>query len=203
MITLKNIEKRRLLAQSVYDRYTPLTEEERKELDHEVGASFRGYETALQDIIQLIVDGKDIEEIKAFIVEQINGKATKNIFRFSEVPTTDMQEYINTTVKNELIRKGKTKEDANTICKTFIDYPAVREHIIEHNELDSIRICEHCGAPMCEGYLVNDFNTYCSEACARAALLSPENGWTEETFNEHLAHAEDEDSCIYWTQWEG
>lgn len=201
MITLKNIEKRRQLAQSVYDNYSPLTEEERKELDHEVGASFRGYETALQDITQLIVDGKNIEEIKAFIVEQINGKATKNLFRFSEVPTTDMQEYINTTVKNELIRKGKDEKDAAAICRSFIEYPALREGIIEREELDSIRICEHCGAPMHEGYLVNDFDTYCSEACARAATT--EMGWTEETFNEHLANAEDENSCIYWTQWEG
>jgi hypothetical protein len=56
---------------------------------------------------------------------------------------------------------------------------------------------------MNEGYLVNDFNTYCSEECAKAALLSPEGGWTEETFNEHLAHADEEDSVIYWTQWEG
>lgn len=201
MITLKNIEKRRQLAQSVYDNYSPLTEEERKELDHEVGTSFQGYETALQDVTQLIVDGKDIEEIKAFIVEQINGKATKNLFRFSEVPTTDMQKYINTTVKNELIRKGKDKKDAAAICRSFIEYPALREGIIEREELDSIRICEYCGAPMCEGYLVNDFNTYCSEACARAATT--EMGWTEETFNKHLANADNEDSCIYWTQWEG
>ena len=200
MITLKNIEKRRQLAQGVYDNYSPLTEEERKELDHEVGASFRGYETALQDITQLIVDGKNIEEIKAFIVDQINGKATKNLFRFSEVPTTDMQEYINTTVKNELIRKGKDEKEAAAICRSFIEYPALREGIIEREELDSIRICEHCGAPMHEGYLVNDFDTYCSEACARAATT--EMGWTEETFNKHLANAENENSCIYWTQWE-
>ena len=201
MITLKNIEKRRQLAQGVYDNYSPLTEEERKELDHEVGASFRGYETALQDVTQLIVDGKDIEEIKAFIVEQINGKATKNLFSFSEVPTTNMREYINTTVKNELIRKGKDEKDAAAICRSFIEYPTLREGIIEREELDSIRICEHCGAPMHEGYLVNDFDTYCSEACARAATT--EMGWTEETFNKHLTNADSEDSCIYWTQWEG
>lgn len=201
MITLKNIEKRRQLAQSVYDNYSPLTEEERKELDHEVGASFRGYETALQDITQLIVDGKDIEEIKAFIVEQINGKATKNLFRFSEAPTTDMQEYINTTVKNELIRKGKDEKDAAAICRLFIEYPALREGIIEREELDSIRICEHCGKPMHEGYLVNDFDTYCSETCVRASLKSI--GWDERQFYHNLAYAESEDACIYWTQWEG
>ena len=203
MITLKNINKRKELAQQIYDNYSPMTEEERKELDHEVGSAYMGYQTALGDIIQLIVDGKTIEDIKAFIADQLNGKATKNIFRFSEVPSTQMQGYINFTVKNELVRKGHSEDEAEQICKSFIEYPALRESIIERNDLDSIRICEHCGAPMNEGYLVNDMWTFCSEECARAALLSPEYGWTEETFNEHLAHADEEDSVIYWTQWEG
>ena len=170
MTTLRNISKRKELAQQVYDNYSPLTEEERKELDREVGSTYMGYQTALCDIIHLIVDGKTIEDIKAFIANQLNGKATKNLFRFSEVPTTDMQKYINTTVKNELIRKGKNIKDATAICRSFIEYPALREGIIEREELDSIRICEHCGAPMHEGYLVNDFDTYCSEACARASI---------------------------------
>lgn len=201
MTTLRNISKRKELAQQVYDNYSPLTEEERKELDREVGSTYMGYQTALGDIIQLIVDGKTIEDIKAFIANQLNGKATKNLFRFSEVPTTDMQKYINTTVKNELIRKGKDIKDATAICRSFIEYPALREGIIEREELDSIRICEHCGAPMHEGYLVNDFDTYCSEACARASIS--EIGWTVQEFYENLAYAEDKNSCIYWTQWEG
>jgi len=211
MITLRNIDKRRELQQDVYNNYGTLTEEERRELNHEVGAAFRGYETAMRDIIQLLVNGDKgkwgadttILCVKNYILEQLNGKATKNIFRFSEVPSTQMQGYINSTVKNELIHKGHSEDEAEQICKSFIEYPALRESIIERNELDSIRICEHCGAPMNEGYLVNDFNTYCSEECAKAALLSPEGGWTEETFNEHLAHADEEDSVIYWTQWEG
>lgn len=211
MITLRNIEKRRELQQIIFNSYTTLADEEKENLDHEVGAAFRGYETALRDITQLLVNGDEgkwgdettILCIKNYILEQLNGKATKNIFRFSEVPSTQMQGYINSTVKNELIRKGHTVNEAEQICKSFIEYPTIRERIIEQNELDSIRICEHCGVPMHEGYLVNDFNTYCSEECAKAALLSPEGGWTEETFNEHLAHADEEDSVIYWTQWEG
>ena len=114
-----------------------------------------------------------------------------------------MQGYVNSTVKEELVRKGHSEDEAAQICRSFIEYPALRESSIERNDLDSIRICEHCGAPMNEGYLVNDMWTFCSEECARAALLSPEYGWTEETFNEHLAHADEEDSVIYWTQWEG
>lgn len=208
MITLRNINKRRELQQRVYDNYGSLTEDQRRELDHEVGAAFTGYELAIRDIAQIIVDNKQtsdtmMDNIKNFIMEQLNGKATKNIFRFSELPTTGMQGYINSTVKEELVRKGHSEDEAAQICRSFIEYPALRESIIERNDLDSIRICEHCGAPMNEGYLVNDFNTYCSEECARAALLSPEGGWTEDTFNEHLAHADEEDSVIYWTQWEG
>ena len=208
MITLRNIDKRRELQQRVYDNYGSLTEDQRLELDHEVGAAFTGYELAIRDIAQIIVDNKQtpdtmLDSIKNFIMEQLNGKATKNLFRFSELPTTGMQGYINSTVKEELVRKGHSEDEAAQICRSFIEYPSLRESIIERNDLDSIRICEHCGAPMNEGYLVNDFNTYCSEECARAALLSPEGGWTEETFNEHLAHADEENSVIYWTQWEG
>ena len=208
MITLRNIDKRRELQQRVYDNYGSLTEDQRRELDHEVGAAFTGYELAIRDIAQIIVDNKQtpdtmLDSIKNFIMEQLNGKATKNLFRFSELPTTGMQGYINSTVKEELVRKGHSEDEAEQICKSFIEYPALRESIIERNELDSIRVCEHCGAPMNEGYLVNDFNTYCSEECAKAALLSPEGGWTEEIFNEHLTHADEEDSVIYWTQWEG
>lgn len=208
MITLRNIDKRRELQQRVYDNYGSLTEDQRRELDHEVGAAFTGYELAIRDIAQIIVDNKQtpdtmLDSIKNFIMEQLNGKATKNLFRFSELPTTGMQGYINSTVKEELVRKGHSEDEAEQICKSFIEYPALRESIIERNDLDSIRICEHCGAPMNEGYLVNDMWTFCSEECARAALLSPEYGWTEETFNNHLAHADEEDSVIYWTQWEG
>lgn len=208
MITLRNIDKRRELQQRVYDNYGSLTEDQRRELGHEVGAAFTGYELAIRDIAQIIVDNKQTpgtmtDSIKNFIMEQLNGKATKNLFRFSELPTTGMQGYINSTVKEELVRKGHSEDEAAQICRSFIEYPALRESIIERNDLDSIRICEHCGAPMNEGYLVNDMWTFCSEECARAALLSPEGGWTEETFNEHLAHADEEDSVIYWTQWEG
>lgn len=211
MITLKNFNKRKELAQQVYDVYNPMTEEERRELNHEVGAAFRGYEIAMRDIIQILVNGDKgkwgddttILYIKNYILEQLNGKATKNIFRFSEVPSTQMQGYINSTVKNELVRNGCSEDGAEQICKSFIEYPAHREIIIERNELESIRICGHCGAPMYEGYLVNDYETFCCEECAKAAMTSPEGGWTEETFNEHMAHAGEEDSVIYWTKWEG
>lgn len=208
MMTVRNIEKRRQLAQIVYDKYGILTEDQRRELDHEVGAAFGGYETAMKDIAQIVVDNEQspsdtLGKIKAFITQQLNGMATKNIFRFTEVPTTDMQEYINTMVRDELIRKGNSQDDAAAICRSFIEYPALRENIICRYGLGTIRICEHCGRPMREGYLVNDINSFCGRECTKAALLSPEGGWTEETFNKHLAHAGEEDSVIRRTQWGG
>ena len=203
MTTLRNISKRKELAQQVYDNYSPLTEEERKELDHEVGSAYMGYQTALGDIIQLIVDGKTIEDIKDFIADQLNGKTTRNPFRFSEITTTRMQEYINTTVKDELKNKGYSEKEAAQICKSFIEYPQLRESIIESNGLNTIRICKNCGRPICEGYLVNDSDAYCSEECVREALLSPEGGWTKNTLNNHLSHADEENGAISKTKWEG
>ena len=202
MTTLRNISKRKELAQQVYDNYSPLTEEERKELDREVGSAYMGYQTALGDIIQLIVDGKTIEDIKAFIADQLNGKTTRNPFRFTEITTTQMQEYINTTVKEELKNKGYSEKEAAQICKSFIEYPQLRDSIIESNGLKTIRICQHCGKPICEGYLVNDSDVYCSEECVREALLSPEGGWTEDTLNNHLSHADEENGAISKTKWE-
>lgn len=207
-MTVRNIEKRRELAQTVYDRYGNLTEEERRNLDHEVGAAFCGYETAMSDIAQIIVDSEAspagaLENIRAFITKQLNGGATKNLFRFTEVPTTDMQHYINTTVKDELVRKGHGEGEAAAICRSFIEYPALRENTIGRYGLDTISICGHCGRPMNEGYLVNDMWAFCSEECTRAALLSPEYGWTEETVGEHLSHAGEEDGVICRKKWEG
>ena len=99
------------------------------------------------------------------------------------------------------MRKGHPEDEATLICRSFIEYPSLREGIIERNDLESIRICEHCGKPMYEGYLINDFNTYCSEECARAATT--EMGWPEGKFDYHISNGDEEDDTVYWTQWEG
>lgn len=115
--------------------------------------------------------------------------------------TDQMKGYIRTTVYNELIRKGCTLDMAKHLIENFIaGKPGSKEELIDAWELDTIRICEYCGMPMFEGYLVNDLETYCSEKCAREAMAWC---WDEDTFNEHLANADSEDACIYWTQWEG
>jgi len=206
MKTIKNIKKRRELAQIIYDQYyggeSKLTQLEKDARQSEVYAAFYGYTAALQDFVQIIVDGEEkgniLDDIKDFILQQVNGKSSKNPFHFSEVPDTRMKEYVNTTVMKELIRKVESKEDATVICNSLIDFPELREHIIENHDLDTIRVCEHCGKLINEGYLKDDFNTYCSEECVKAAT-----GWSDETFNEHIANADCEYADIYWTMWEG
>ena len=203
MNTLRNIEKRKELAQMVYTNYPEMTEQEKKEHENEVYAAYKGYTLALMDLAQIIVDAKGTDtmtlaDIKKHILDNLNGKKKYKIFTIEKMCTTDMKDYIRTTVKEELIRKGCQMEDADIIVETFIKNPDVRQDIIEKYELDSIRICDHCGSPMNEGYMKDDFNTYCCEQCVKAAT-----GWSNETFKEHIANADSEDADIYWTMWEG
>ena len=171
MIILKDIEKRKELQQLVYDSYGTLDEKERKELDQVVGAALRGYELALGDIIRIIVNGHDdsrtIQETKDFITSCLNGNTTKNLFRFSELPDAEMLEYINTIVRDELINKGHSEKDACLICRSFAEYPSIRKSIIERNSLESISICDLCGAPIRKDCLVNDGDSCICEACAK------------------------------------
>lgn len=199
---IRNIKKRKELAQMVYDKYTPpITKEVKDCLEGEVYAAFDGYEKALGNIIQIIVDSNNDHEcvntIRNFIVAQLNNKGTKNPFRFSEWPTTQMRNYINSTVKDELVRKGESKEDAALICKAFIDHPSARESIIDKNNLDSIRVCKHCGKPMCEGYLKDDFETYCSEECVKEYC-----NLSDDEFENLVSYADEDDAPLYWTVWE-
>lgn len=67
MVKLKNIEKRRELQQDVYKQYRHLTEEERRAM-RMARAAIRGYKKGMKDVLQLIADGKSIDDIKAFII---------------------------------------------------------------------------------------------------------------------------------------
>jgi len=57
--------------------------------------------------------------------------------------------------------------------------------------LDCFRICEECGKPMIEGYVVFGCNTYCSDECLHKHV-SEEQYYT--LYN-------DGDSDTYWTTW--
>lgn len=210
MNIILDIQKRKQLAQIVYDSYGGVEPEERKDYENEVGAAFKGYAKGLTDIAQLLMDGKQgngnaettVATITEYITTVFNGKTKKEQpFRVTEIPSTRMEKYIRTTVKQEMMRKGCSADDAERYVKMFIEQPSCRENIIDQFTLDSIRVCEHCGQPMCEGYLIDGDYTYCSEECARAATT--EMGWPEGKFDYHISNGDEEDDTVYWTQWEG
>lgn len=58
-------------------------------------------------------------------------------------------------------------------------------------ELDCFRICDECGKPMIEGYVVDGCNTYCSDECLR-------NHITDEEFNSLYDNGNGD---TYWTTW--
>ena len=57
--------------------------------------------------------------------------------------------------------------------------------------LDCFRICDECGKPMIEGYVVDGCNTYCSEECLHKHL-------TNEEFEKRYNNG---DGNTYWTTW--
>jgi predicted DNA-binding helix-hairpin-helix protein len=65
-----------------------------------------------------------------------------------------------------------------------------KEDFIMENEIETLRVCYTCGKFIREGYIYNDFETYCSDKCFIA-----EHG--KATFD----GADDDE--LYWTAWEG
>lgn len=57
--------------------------------------------------------------------------------------------------------------------------------------LDCFRICDECGKPMIEGYVVDGCDAYCSDECLHKHL-------TDKEFN-HLYN--DGNGDTYWTTW--
>ena len=112
----------------------------------------------------------------------------------------EMRKHIMTVVKAELIAKRCNKDDAEDIAKALIAEPDKREGIIEEWELESLRICEHCGKLMHEGYMVDDCCTYCSKEC-----VMQDTGWSKEEFDNEIAvvSTNPDNTRIYYTSWEG
>lgn len=176
---IKNIEKRKQLQQMVYDNYGQLTAEEKKDLDMEVGATYQGYQQCLADICQIIADGRENSEtltnIVKFITEQYNGRATRNLFRISEVISTDLQTLIRENMKKQLISSGLMKqtmeeEEAVSICEIFISTPSMRQSIIERYYIQGFNICANCGevfthVPMTRADQDGKISRFCSEEC--------------------------------------
>lgn len=60
-----------------------------------------------------------------------------------------------------------------------------------NEHLDCFRVCDECGKPMIEGYVVDGCENYCSEECLHKHI-------TEEEFN---ALYDDGNGDTYWTAW--
>lgn len=59
------------------------------------------------------------------------------------------------------------------------------------DKLDCFRICDACGEPMLDGFVVQGANHYCSEDCLHTVM-------TEE---EYMKEHEECDSDTFWTTW--
>ena len=60
-----------------------------------------------------------------------------------------------------------------------------------NEELDCFRICDECGRPMIEGYVVDGHDTYCSDECLHKHLTDDEFSILYENGN----------GDTYWTTW--
>lgn len=65
-----------------------------------------------------------------------------------------------------------------------------KDDFITENEIENLRVCFNCGKFINEGYLYNDYETYCSDEC-----FIKKHG--RATFD---GAGDDE---LYWTAWEG
>ena len=176
---IKNIEKRKQLQQMIYDNYGQLTEEEKKDLDMEVGSALQGYQKCLSDICQIIADGREdgetLKTIVKFITTQYNGRTTKGLFRISEVIPTEIQMLIRENMKKQIITSGLAgkpigEEEAETICDSFVNYPAVRQSIIEKYGIQGFNMCPNCGKvftylPMTYKDQDGNISHFCSQGC--------------------------------------
>lgn len=106
--------------------------------------------------------------------------------------------------KRSTIKPIYSSEEFEAICDIVSDYydgdniddfinspdAEAKEEFIEDNEIDNLRVCQHCGKFIVEGYLYRDFETFCSEECFV-------NEYGRKTYDE----ADDDE--LYWTAWEG
>lgn len=102
-------------------------------------------------------------------------------------------EYSNKTVYDFLIEECKTMPE---LWEEF--GVGLMERIYEADfwdrlseELDCLRICEECGRPMIEGFVVDGCHTYCSEECLYKHT-------SEEEYREAYSNG---DGDTYWMTW--
>ena len=102
-------------------------------------------------------------------------------------------EYNNKTVYEFLIQECQTQPALREKFETgLIAHTDDTNFWIELSEhLDCFRICDECGKPMIEGYVVDGCETYCSEECLYRHV-------SKEDFNQMCDNG---NSNSYWTTW--
>lgn len=63
-----------------------------------------------------------------------------------------------------------------------------KDEFITDNDIESIRVCSTCGKLITEGYIYNDYETYCSDKCFI------------ENHGKSVFDNADEDE-LFWTDW--
>lgn len=104
----------------------------------------------------------------------------------------------------EIVRSSKESFGA----AFYTMFPAV-EHVLIYGDvkakraildllqIDTCRVCDHCGKLMSAGYLDEEHLEY---ACCKECLQKVKN-WSDEELQEWYNNWSDED-FIYWTEWE-
>ena len=103
------------------------------------------------------------------------------------------KEYHNNQVYDFLIEECKLKPN---LWKEFGE--GLMSHTTDaefwenlNEELDCFRVCEECGKPMIEGYVIDGCDTYCSDDCLHKHI-------TDEEFE--LLY-DNGNGDTYWTTW--
>ena len=103
------------------------------------------------------------------------------------------KEYSNKMVYDFLIKECRQQsdlwDDFGTGLMSHTTDAEFWENLSE--QLDCFRICDECGKPMIEGYVVDGCDTYCSDECLHKHL-------TDEEFNNLY---DDGNGDTYWTTW--
>ncbi len=126
-------------------------------------------------------------------------KYTKELFVFIKFENRSPEEqsmkkkYTNTDVYKFLAEECRQND---ALWKAFGD--GIVNHTTDEDfweslseELDCFRICDECGKPMIEGYVVDGCDTYCSDECLHKHL-------TNEEFKNLY---DDGNGDTYWTTW--
>jgi len=84
------------------------------------------------------------------------------------------------------------------LALSFVDAlssKGILDDVISTNDIESVRVCEHCGNLMNEGWVYEGIESYCSDACLKDAHPKIDIDMLK-------VHAIDDNSNSYWTKWE-